>query len=105
MRSPTSSAFIANKSITGRIKNQNGGQPEMDNNLILDDSGDLAEFFTDPLNVDFELADKKPCLDLVSPLKLGVDFHHAERKSIAPDLCPLDHTGPSTCDIWNVWEK
>ena len=43
----------------------------MDNNLILDDSGDLAEFFTDPLNVDFELADKKPCLDLVSPLKLG----------------------------------
>ena len=60
MRSPTSLAFIANNTITGRIKNQNGGQRAMENYLILDEGGDLPEFFIDPLNADFELADNRP---------------------------------------------
>ena len=93
MRSPTSSAFITNNTITGLIKNQNGGQPAMDNNLILDDSGDLAEFFTDPLNVDFELADKKPCLDLVSPLKPGGRLLSRREKIHCAGLVPLGSHG------------
>jgi hypothetical protein len=60
VRSPTSSAFIENNTITGRIKNQNGGQPAMENYTILDEGGDLAEFCLDLLNADFELADNRP---------------------------------------------
>ena len=35
-------------------------QRAMENYLILDEGGDLPEFFIDPLNADFELADNRP---------------------------------------------
>jgi hypothetical protein len=104
-RFPTSSAYFANNIMDGRVKNRNGGQSSMENNLILGDGVDLADVFTDALNGNFELVDKKAVVGRGIALKnLGVDFCGAKRKSTAPDLGPVDHTGSTTCDIRNIWK-
>lgn len=110
VRFPTSSAYFANNIIEGRIKERDGGQATAENNLItgggMFGGQKISDIFADAVNADFKLLDRKAVAGRGIPIDgPGVDFCGNKRNAKAPDLGPLDYTGPSTCDIRNVWKN
>ena len=110
VRFPTSSAFLANNIIDGRIKERDGGQSTAENNLILGagmfGGVGVSDLFADAINANFELLDEDSVIDRSTVVNVpGTDFCGNRRKPTTPDLGPLDHTGPTTCDVRNIWNK
>ncbi|MEX2614749.1 MAG: hypothetical protein WD767_01515 [Alphaproteobacteria bacterium] len=110
VRFPTSSAYLANNIIDGRIRERDGGQSTAENNLtpgggIFGSTG-ISALFADPINANFDLIEKDAVIGRGIPLKEpGVDFCARKRKTASPDLGPLDYAGPATCDVRNIWKR
>lgn len=110
VRFPTSSAYFVNNIIEGRIKERNGGQSTAENNQILRGGtfggAGISDLFVDAINADFTLVNKKDVIGRGMAIKgLGSDFCGNKRKTTAPDLGPMDYTGPSTCNFRDIWKK
>lgn len=110
VRFPTSSAYLANNIIDGRIKERDGGRSSAEDNLILGSGifggSGLSGLFADAVNADFALIDRKSVVGRgIAVKEPGVDFCANKRKTESPDLGPLDYDGPATCDIRNIWNR
>ena len=77
VRFQSSSAYLANNIISGRIRERNGGQSKAENNLILNDTmfggSDIRKLFADATNANFNLIKESAIL------KKGIPINNRER--------------------------